>query len=51
MRKIIGEGKKNDRYDVRSRDCHAIDAHTSCGNNGTSEGASNLLAQEDLELI
>ena len=26
MRTIIGERKPNDRYDVRSRDCHATDA-------------------------
>ena len=53
MRTIIGERKLNDRYDVRSRDCHAMDAHVSYGklSNGTSGGASNLLAQEDLELI
>ena len=29
MRTIIGERKLNDRYDVRSRDCHATDAHMS----------------------
>ena len=53
MMTIIGERKPNDRYDVRSRDCHAMDAYTSYGklSNGTSGGASNLLAQEDLELI
>ena len=53
MRTIIGERKPNDRYDVRSRDCHATDAHMSYGklSNGTSGGASNLLGQEDLELI
>ena len=53
MRTIIGERKPNDRYDVMSRDCHAMDAHASYGNlsNGTSGGASNFLAQEDLELI
>ena len=27
MRTIIGERKPNDIYDVRSRDCHATDAH------------------------
>ena len=27
MRTIIGERKPNDRYDVRSRDCHATDAY------------------------
>ena len=50
MRKIIGARKPNDRYDVRSRDCHAMDAHMSQGklSNGASGGASNLLAQEDL---
>src|SRR4051812_38303859 len=50
MRTIIGERKPNDRYDVRSRDYHATDAHISYGKlpNGTSGGASNLLAQEDL---
>ena len=26
-RTIIGDIKPNDRYDVRSRDCHATDAH------------------------
>ena len=43
MRTIIGERNPNDRYDVRSRDCHATDAHVSYGNfsNGTSGGASN----------
>ena len=53
MRTIIGDRKPNDRYDVGSRDCHATDAHMSLGKlcNGTSGGASNLLAQEDLELI
>ena len=52
-RTIIGERKRNDRYDVRSSDCHAMDAHVRYGklSNGTSGGASNLLAQEDLELI
>ena len=29
MRTIIDERKPNDRYDVRSRDCHATDAHVS----------------------
>ena len=29
MMTIIGERKPNDRYDVRSRDCHATDAHMS----------------------
>ena len=29
MRTIVGERKPNDRYDVRSRDCHATDAHMS----------------------
>ena len=53
MRTIIGERKPNDRYDVRSRDCHATDAHMSYGklSNGTSRGASNSLAHEDLELL
>ena len=53
MRTIIGERKPNDRYDVRSRDCHATDAHVSYGkfSKGTSGGASNFLAQEDLYLI
>ena len=53
MRTIIGERRPYDRYDVRSRDCHATDAHVSYGklSKGTSGGASNLLAQEDLELI
>ena len=50
---MIGERKPNDRYDVRSRDCHATDAHVSYGklSKGTSGGASDLFAQEDLELI
>ena len=53
MRTIIGERKPNDRYDVRSRDCHAMDAHISSENlsNGASGGASNLLAHEDLEFF
>ena len=53
MRRIIGKRKPNDRYDMRSRDWHATDAHMSYVNlsNGTSGGASNLLAQEDLKLI
>ena len=53
MRTIIGERKPNDRYDVRSRDCHATDAQMRYGklSNGTSGGASNMLAQEDLEII
>ena len=53
MRTIIGERKTNDRYDVRSTDCHATDAHMSLEklSNGTSGGVSNLLAQADLELI
>ena len=29
MRTIIGERKPNDRYYVRNRDCHAMDAHMS----------------------
>ena len=29
MREIIGERRPYDRYDVRSRDCHATDAHVS----------------------
>ena len=47
MRTIIGERKPNDRYDVRTRDCHATDAHVSYGKlcKGTSGGASNLLAK------
>ena len=53
MRTIIGETNPNDRYDVRSRDCHATDAHVTYGklSDGSSAGASNLLAQEDLELF
>ena len=53
MRTMIGERKPNDRYDVRSRDCHATDAYMRKGKlfNGASGGASNSLAQEDLELI
>ena len=47
MRTKIGERKPNDRYDVRSRDCHATDAHMSYEklSKGASGGASNLLAQ------
>ena len=53
MRKIISERKPNERYDVRSRDCHATDAHVSYGklSKGASGGASYSLAQEDLELV
>ena len=52
MRTIIGEIRPYDRYDVRSRDCHTTDAHVSYKlSKGTSGGASNLLAQEDLELF
>ena len=53
MRTIIGERKPYDRYDVRSRDCHATDAHVSYGklSKGTSGGASNLLSKEDLNLV
>src|ERR1044072_2619357 len=29
MRRIIGERRPYDRYDVRSRDCHTMDAHVS----------------------
>src|SRR4051812_25637918 len=29
MRTIIGERRPYDRYDVRSRDCHATDVHVS----------------------
>src|SRR3954464_14580995 len=49
MRTIIGKRGPYDRYDVRSRDCHATDAHLSYGkvSKGTSGGASNSLAQED----
>ena len=45
MRTIIGERKPNDRYDVRSMNAHVRYGKLS---NGTSGGASNLLAQEDL---
>ena len=53
MKTIIGERKPYDRYDVRSRDCHATDAHRSYVklSNETSGGAANLLPQEDLELV
>ena len=53
MKTSIGERNPTDRYDVRSRDCHATDAHMSYGklSNGTSGGASKLISQEDLELI
>ena len=53
MRTTIGGRKPNDRYDVRSRDCHVTDVHMSEGelSNGTSGGASNLFSHEDLELI
>ena len=52
MRTIIGKRNPNDGYDV-SRDCHATDAHASYGklSSRTSGGASNLLSQEDLELL
>ena len=38
MRTIIGERNPYDRYDVRSRDWHAMDAHVSYGklSKGTS---------------
>ena len=47
IRTILGERKQNDRYDVRSRDYHAMDAHMIYGklSNGTSGGASNFLAR------
>ena len=50
MRTIIGERKPYDIYDVRS---NATDAHVSYGklSKGTSGGASNLLSQEDLDII
>ena len=52
MRTIIGERRPYGRYDVRSRDCHTTDAHVSLKlSKGTSGRASNLLAQEDLELV
>ena len=52
MRTIIGKRRPYDRYDMRSRDCHTTDAHVSEKfSNGTSGGASNLVSQEDLELI
>ena len=52
MRTTLGEGKPNGRYGVRSRDCHATDALVSYKlSNGTSGGASNSLAHEDLELF
>ena len=31
MRTIIGARKPYDRYDVRTRDCHATDAYVSYG--------------------
>ena len=48
MRTIIGERKPNDKYDVRSRDFHATDAHMRYGklSNGTSGDASNLLLKK-----
>ena len=52
MRTIIGKRRPYDSYDVRSRDCHAMDAHVSEKlSKRTSGGASNMLAQDDLELI
>ena len=53
MRTIIGERRPHDRYDVRSRDCHATDAHVSYEklSKGTSGGASNLLTQENKGVI
>ena len=54
MRTILGERKPRDRYGVRSSDCHATDAQKGSTNvtkisKGTSGGASNLFAYEDLE--
>src|SRR4051812_22478862 len=54
---VLGSGRK--RPDLKQyrisvlTDFHATDAHVSYGNlsKGTSGGASNLLAQEDLELV
>ena len=48
MKKIIGERNPNDIYDVRSRDCHATDAHISYGklSNQTSGGASTFLLKK-----
>ena len=48
MRTIIGERRPYDRYDVRSRDCHATDAHVSYGklSKGTSGGASTCLLKK-----
>ena len=52
MRTIIGKRRSYDRYDVRSMDFHATDAHMSQKlSKGTSGGASNFLSQEDLDLI
>ena len=54
MRTILGKRKPKDRYGVRSSDCHATDAQKGATNvrklsKGTSGGASNLFAHEDLE--
>ena len=43
MRTIIGERKPYDRYDVRSRDCHATDAHVSYGKNSKGKHPTCLL--------
>ena len=54
MGTTLDEGKPNGRYGVRSRDCHATDAHRAMSIWGALQwnlGASNLLAQEDLELF
>src|SRR4051812_35396018 len=56
MKTITGKINPNDRYDVRSRDCHATDAQMSYEYKkalqwDTSGGASNFLAHKDLELF
>ena len=51
----LDKTKCYNRSYARSRDCHTTDAHRAISvwklSNGTSGGASNLLAHEDLELI
>ena len=53
MRTIIGERKPNDRYDVRSRDYHATDAHMGYGklSNGTSGGINLAFSRRPRALL
>ena len=49
----LGKRKSYNRIYARSRDCYTTDAHRAISvqklSNGTSGGASNLLAHKDLE--